>query len=171
MHIKRTRKKELEETIGKAFVDTILIASEPGRILYSDDERLRTLAKAEHNIDGVWTQVLLRNCVNNNLLEKERYCEIVIKLVCAHYYHTSINADILIEAAKQADWSPSEPYMTVVKVLRGGSADEDSALSVGTNFLFELWKQDIWKQQPEHRDALIQSLFKTITTARNQREF
>lgn len=166
LHIKRTRKKELEETIGKAFVDTILIASEPGRILYSDDERLRAFAKAEHNVDGVWTQVLLMNCVNNNLLEKKRYHEMVIKLVTSHYCYTTINAEILIEAAKQADWSPSERYTTVVEVLRGGSADEKSALRVGTNFLYELSNQPIW-YQPVHRDAFMQSVFQALTTGRN----
>lgn len=30
-------------------------------------------------------------CLNNNILEKAKYNELVIKLACSHYYHTSID--------------------------------------------------------------------------------
>ena len=53
-----------------------------------------------------------------------------------------------------------------LEILRGGSADEDSALNVGTNFFFELSEQPIW-HQPISRNAFIQSVFQTLTTGRN----
>ena len=40
-----------------------------------------------------------------------------IKLVCSNYYHTEFDAEVLIEAAKQSDWNPSEPYNSVVQAL------------------------------------------------------
>lgn len=163
LHVKRARKTELEETIGKAFVDTILIASEPGNLLYSDDERLRALAKTEYNVDGVWTQALLMNCQNKNFLDKDRYHDMVIKLVKSHYYRTSINAHTLIEAAKQANWSPEEPYTNVLQTLDG---TEESILIVATHFFYELSNQPIW-YQPIYRDAFIQSIVQALTTGRN----
>jgi len=54
--------------IGPLFVDTLLIASEPGNLLYSDDERLRSFAKTEFKVDGVWTQTVLMHCLNINLI-------------------------------------------------------------------------------------------------------
>ncbi|MGB7290549.1 MAG: tetratricopeptide repeat protein [Thermodesulfobacteriota bacterium] len=166
LSIKRTWKQELDKTLGQSFIDTILIAGEAGNILYSDDERLRSFAKGELNIEGLWTQIILMDCLNKNIVEKAKYNEIVIKLACSHYYHTSIDADVLIEAARQAKWAPSEPYTTVLQILSGKKSDELSALIVATDFLFELWRQPILAQQ---RDYLILSLLDVIVTGRNGR--
>ncbi len=166
LNIRRDRKQYLDKMFGSSFVDTVLIASETGNILYSDDEQLRSFAKTEFNVDGVWTQIVLMYCLNINLLEKAKYTEGIVKLVCSHYYHTSIDADVLIEAARQSKWEPSQPYLTVLQVLNGESSDEVSALIVGTNFLYELWRQPILAHK---RDYLILKLLDALTAERNRK--
>ena len=107
------------------FLDTVLLASQPGYLLYSDDGRLRHYAKTSLNsdagtnfqIDGVWTQVLLEHCVKKNLLDRVDYDEMTIKLVCSRYYHTMFDADLLLEIAKRANWKLSEPYNSFVLAL------------------------------------------------------
>ncbi|MCC5669986.1 hypothetical protein LC653_40850 [Nostoc sp. CHAB 5784] len=80
LDIPRDERLELEELIGTSFSDTILIASDPGNLLYSDDWTLRQVAKAKFDIDGVWTQLVLMHCRNINILEKDNYNEMIIKL-------------------------------------------------------------------------------------------
>ena len=166
LKIVRSEKQKLDELIGEAFIDTVLIASEPGRLLFSDDERLRGFAKHEYGVDGVWTQVLLMHCLDSNLLERKIYNELIVRLAASYYHHTSIDADILIEAARQSKWAPSGPYTTVLQVLSGTASDEPSALNVAANFLYELWKQPILSQQ---RDYLILALLDAVTSGRNRR--
>jgi len=163
LNMKKDYKQQLDELTGSIFVDTVLVAGEPGNLLYSDDERLRSFAKAEFKVDGVWTQVLLMHCLDLGKLERSRYNQMIVKLTCSNYYHTSIDALVLVEAAAQSKWSPVPPYTKVVNVLRGKHSDEISALAVGTRFLYELWKQPILAQQ---RDYLILSLLDAITTER-----
>ena len=65
------RRRELNDRLQQHFLDTALLASQPGCLLFSDDGRLRHYAKTSLNsdagtnfqIDGVWTQVLLEHCV------------------------------------------------------------------------------------------------------------
>jgi len=165
LNLKRDYKQHLEELLGSSFIDTVLIASEPDKLLYSDDERLRSYARSEFKVQGIWTQVLLMHCVDINALEKAKYNEMIIKLAMSNYYHTSIDADVLMEAARQAKWAPAAPYTTMLQLLSGKRSDESSALIVSTNFLFELWKQPILSEQ---RDYLILSLLNTITIERNR---
>ena len=168
LRMSRPRKEELEKLFGAPFVDTILVASEPGNLLYSDDMYLRQLAKTEFQVNGVWSQVVLMHCLRTQRLEKREYDRMTIKLACSHYYYTSIDAGALTEAARQAAWSPSEPYRTVLKILSGQStSDENSAAGVATEFLHELWEQrDVTRQQ---RGFLVSSLLDTITVGRNRR--
>lgn len=145
------RKRELDDLFQPSFIDTLLIASQPGYLLFSDDEQLRLYAKTGFNsdtgidfdIDGVWTQVVLEHCVNKNLLDRTEYNKMTIKLVCSNYYHTEFDAEVLMEAARQSDWKPTEPYNSLVKVLGSQGVSLSSALNVATNFLFQLWTQSI----------------------------
>jgi hypothetical protein len=176
LKIRRDKREEFEDFLGKSFVDTILVAGEHGNVLYSDDLRLRYFAKnderlrqlfegTEFNIDGVWTQAVLMYCLNNGFLDRDSYNKMIVKLVCSHYYFTDIDADVLIEAARQSDWIPSEPFKTVLGILGGKMHSENSAIDISVNFFFELWRQQI---PSALRDYLVISLLDVITTGRNQ---
>ena len=156
-------------------MDTLLIASEPGYLLLSDDERLRSYAKIHLNhdagtnfhIDGVWTQIVLEHCVNNNFLDRAEYDKMTIKLVCSHYYHTVFNADLLMEAAKQSDWQPVEPYNSLVQALGGQRVNLSSALNVAVDFLCQLWIEPIL---PRQREYLALGLLDGLMSGRSTRE-
>ena len=174
LEMNQLRKQEFYDLFQPLFVDTILIASQPGYLLFSDDERLRSYAKTnfgidagtDFHVDGVWTQVVLQHCVNRNLLDKAEYDKMTIKLVCSHYYHTTFDTDVLIEAARQSDWKPDEPYNTLVQTLGDQSGNLLSALNVAVDFLFELWIQPILVDQ---RKSLTFRLLDELTSGQETR--
>ena len=163
------RKRKLDDLFQPFFIDTLLIASQPGHILLSDDERLRSYAKTNLNrhtgqnfeIEGVWTQVVLEHCMERNVLDRSEYDKMTIQLICSHYYFTEFDAKTLIEAAKQTDWCPSEPYISLVNVLGGQTVNLSSAVEVSADFLLELWEHPIHPIRCEH---LTMCLLKRLTT-------
>jgi len=56
LRIGRTERQRFADLIGKESFDTILVASDAGRLLFSDDQRLRAVAKQEFGVNGVWSQ-------------------------------------------------------------------------------------------------------------------
>ena len=150
-------KRKLDDVFQRFFIDTMLIANQPGYLLFSDDERLRFYAKTNFSSDagmafyihGVWTQVILQHCVNNDFLDKTEYSQLAIKLVCSNYHHTEFDADVLMEAARQSDWRPVEPYNSLVRVLGDQRANLPSVLDVAADFLFTLWTHPILFAQPK----------------------
>ena len=170
--INQLRRRELNDMHQPHFLDTVLLASQPGYLLYSDDGRLRHYAKTSLNsdagtnfqIDGVWTQVLLEHCVKKNLLDRVDYDEMTIKLVCSRYYHTMFDADLLLEIAKRANWKLSEPYNSFVLALSEERMNLNSALDVAVDFLFKLWEESISFRQKEF---LTLGLLTGLTFGRN----
>ena len=168
------RKRELDSVFQSDFIDTMLISSQPGCLLLSDDERLRFYAKTSFNsdagidvcIDGVWTQVVLEHCISRNFLDRTEYNKMVIKLICLNYNHTDFDAEVLIEAARQSDWNPSEPYNSLVQALGSQEVNLPSALDVAADFLFELWTQPLLLNQPK---SLTLCLFEGLTSGRRTR--
>lgn len=151
------RRRELNDMLQQHFLDTVLLATQQDHLLFSDDGRLRHYAKTSLNseagtnfqIEGVWTQVLLEHCVNENLLDKTDYDEMTIKLVCSRYYHTMFDADLLMEVAKRSNWKLSEPYNSFVLALGEERMNLQSALDVCVDFLFPLWDESISFRQKE----------------------
>lgn len=148
-------KRELNDMLQPLFIDTLLIANQPDYLLFSDDAHLR--------FDGVWTQVVLEHCVNKGLLDKTEYHKMTVKLVCSHYYHTAFNSDVLIEAAKQSDWMPAEPYNSLVQALGDQGASLRSVLNVAADFLYELWNRPVLHNRSEY---LTQALLNGLTSGR-----
>ena len=166
------RRRELNDRLQQHFLDTVLLASQPGHLLFSDDGRLRHYAKTSLNsdagtnfkIDGVWTQVLLEHCVKQDCLDKTDYDEMTIKLVCSRYYHTVFDSDLLLEIAKRADWKLSEPYNSFVLALGEERMNLQSALDVVVDFLFTLWEESISFREKEF---LTLGLLTGLTYGRN----
>jgi tetratricopeptide (TPR) repeat protein len=163
--IKKNRRDDLNKLLGRSFVDTMLISTDPGNLLYTDDFQLRMLAKNDFHIDGIWTQPLLMHCLGIGALSRDAYNKYIVKLISSNLTYISVDYHVLIEAARQANWVPSQPFDKVVMVL-SGDTDEPSALIVAVNFFLELWKQPI---SPFNRDILITKLLNEITIGRNKR--
>ncbi|RKU09109.1 hypothetical protein C6502_13840 [Candidatus Poribacteria bacterium] len=174
LEMNKLRKQELDNALQPFFIDTLLIASQPGHLLLSDDEPLRSYAKTNFNIDagtnfhidGVWTQIVLEHCVNKNFLDKFEYDEMTIKLVSAHYYQTDFDADLLIQTAKESDWNPSERYNILIQTLGHQRTNALSALDIAVDFLFELWMQSILIHR---RESLTFNLLEALTSGREAR--
>lgn len=142
LYINREERKKDEKLLGQTFADTILIATENENILYCDDKMLNLVAKQKYNVDGIWTQVLLLHCLNNSLINNEQYSKLTIELISLHYYHTAINSNVLLEAAKKSNWTLESSLTNVLKLLNGKYCNEESALNVVTHFLSIIWTDE-----------------------------
>ena len=175
LQMNQLRKRELDEMLQPLFLDTLLIASQPGYLLLSDDERLRTYAKINLNsdagtnlqIDGVWTQVVLEHCLNQNALDKVKYNKMVIQLICSHYYHTEFDTDTLMEALKQANWNLAEPYNSLVQAFGEQRMSLQKALNMTVDFLFKIWEEQIPYNQLKF---VTLGLLAGLTSGRNTRQ-
>lgn len=164
---KLAQRKEFEKLIGPCFLETILIAQEHGCPLYTDDFGTKALAKNDDfRVLGVWTQVVAMQALSRKQITEGEYKKAVICLVLLNYRHTTINAAIILEAAKEAKWSNARPFTEVLETLRGSQMEIHSAVSVLAEFIFMLWQQPIIDFQ---RDTLVVAILDVLTDHRDDR--
>ena len=163
--ISRDDRENRIKLLGLSFVDTVLIAGEPGRIFYSDDQWLRYYAQAESGVGGVWTQVVLNYCLQQKYLDDAKYRDVTLQLIYWGYDYTCVDTEILLEGARRAGWNVQLHYTAVLKVLENRQTSPDYAVFVATEFLYKLYNEDI---VPHHRDYLILVLLKALTANRSQ---
>ncbi|WP_353933027.1 hypothetical protein WJM97_10785 [Okeanomitos corallinicola TIOX110] len=164
LDINRDERKKLNEVIGLAFVDTVLIAEEAGKILYSDDQWLRWYAQSK-GVQGVWTQVVLNYCLLQQNSNEVLYRKTTIKLASWGYHYTIVDAETLMEGARLANWKVEPTYTSVVKVLADKQTSAEYMTAVAAEFLYKLYSETII---PEIRDSLIIHLLNAVTTGRSQ---
>jgi tetratricopeptide (TPR) repeat protein len=157
-------RNELNKYLGQAFTDTVLIAEEPGRLLYSDDQWLRWYANSR-GIKGVWTQVVLNYCLLQKNTNEVLYQKATVCLILLGYDYTIIDAKTLLEGARLGNWQLQPSYTSVVKVLTNKYTFPEYAIKVAAEFIYQLYIEVII---PQIRDALIFHLLNAITDGRSQ---
>jgi hypothetical protein len=170
LEIDRDKRKELNQVFDSVMLDTMLIASEPGRILYSDDQWLRWYARVEFGVQGVWTQVVLNYCLLEKSVNETLYRKATLGLAQRGYSYTMIDAKTLLEAVKLSDWQVRPIYTAALTAITNPDTTFESALSVTVDFLYQLYLE-INIEIIDPRDAIVHELLKTMPKSYGVRVF
>ena len=84
----------------------------------------------------------------------------------ANYHHTVIDGDTVIEAARQSKWQLDYPLDQVLRTLSGKYCDEDPAIGVAVNFVYQLWQEPF---PPYNMNTLVVAVLDAITEERDRR--
>ncbi len=142
-------REEFRIAIGKCFFDCMVLAKEPNHILCSDDQRLREIAFHTYKTPGVWIQILLFDMHRNEQLTNNEFSNYVLRLVELGYDYVSLNWLPIIESCRRADWKCEGIFEKVASIIFSDKTTIKSSMGVLTQFLFELWRQDISVDQKE----------------------
>jgi tetratricopeptide (TPR) repeat protein len=165
--LEKERRGQIEKVIGRAFLETLLIAQEHHCPLYSDDLGTRGVGSKEYGIDGFWTQALAIYAVGTGQIREEEYNDLAIKLAVWNFRYTTINSSVLVQSARQSEWVNREPFTSIVNTLSGTHVELRSGVNVASGFIFLLWRQLITDFQ---RDVLIMAVLDALTQQRKTDE-
>ena len=115
----------------------------------------------------MWTQALLMNQLKQGSLSKQMYEEASVKLASSYYHYIVIDPNTLLEAAKQANWLPNDPFTRVLKTLACPETTVESMVIVLINFLYEFYKRPVMP----NRGGIIQQILTEATRHHNTTQF
>jgi tetratricopeptide (TPR) repeat protein len=153
--------------IGESAWDTIRIATAPELLLVSDDLLLRLLGKNTMAVNGVCTAMLLMAEMQTGRLDRDRYCEAMVKLIASGYRHLSVDGSILEAAARADQWRRGAVLGKVLDRLRGPETHAESAMVVGVEFIRRIWLNVVLSQQ---RVTLLIAVLDVLIAGRNRAE-
>lgn len=136
---KRKEHEELESALTKSSVATLDIAQENNLLVYTDDARLRLLAKQQWNVEGFWTQTVLNVMLKKEIISEDKYHELTIKLALSNYFFTSVNAQDIFWALKASDFKITDDISGLFCLLNGPDCSDESAMIVITDLLQIVW--------------------------------
>jgi uncharacterized protein HemY len=156
---------ELSKVLGDAALDSILVAKEKEALLFADDLAIYEIAKRDWNVNSVWSQILLLNLRNRNLITEDDYHENIYKLVIANYEFLTYQLEDIVWAIKENDWKVTAKLERFMRLLKGPYCNEDWAIEAGAE-LIKLSTLNI--SQDYSRITFIDFLIKTLLEGRNR---
>jgi hypothetical protein len=98
-------RKELETACGPAGADSVVLASQPNRILWTDDRIVAFVSDYRLKTPRIWSQLVFRWMLNQGSLGAQEFAAISGKLIGCGYTFTQSAVDIMFECGRLANWN------------------------------------------------------------------
>jgi tetratricopeptide (TPR) repeat protein len=102
------RRERLINFFGRHGAESIVIASMPGHVLWTDDSILADLAKSEFGVRRVWTEAALQARAQAGNLDPAELATAGTKLAGWGYTFTTPSVETLMRAGSVAVWNPDQ---------------------------------------------------------------
>ncbi|HEX8546513.1 MAG TPA: hypothetical protein VF691_06085 [Cytophagaceae bacterium] len=159
-----SKKVQFDNTIGSAFIDSILIAKEHNFIFLAEEESLRVLALNDFKVKGLPIYVILTYLLEKKTISLESFNEEVARLIKMGIKYLPVSGDILIKCADIAGYLAIYPFDLAIKSLGFSISSEDSSIYVASDFIYKLLNSPI---NPQVRLNLIVPLFQVLVEGRD----
>ncbi|PLX86308.1 MAG: hypothetical protein C0617_01645 [Desulfuromonas sp.] len=155
------RLREFDSLMDVAFVDTLLAASGSGRMILSDDLRLRAYGKGALGVEGAWTQILLNYGAEEGQIAEQDLREATTGLIRGNFSFLSINARYLEHLGEAFGWSIAPDLEKALARLGDRNVDPVTSHRVAVDFLLILWQRQLFHGKKEKITyAVLNQLFR-----------
>lgn len=138
------KRDSLEKLFGPYGAESIVLASEPGCVLWTDDLVQAQVATQEFGVRRVWTQLVLATLTDAGLLTLQEYSEASAMLVGMEFMSTMFDGSAMLAALRLAGWSASAaPAAQMLKVFSNPSTDLASILRTFVGFIVRLYREPL----------------------------
>src|SRR6266571_866926 len=146
------KREPLEKFFGSYGAESMILASNPDSVLWTDDLIQAQTSAQEFGSRRVWTQIVLGALADLGLLTPEEYGEATARLLGMEFVATQFDSSSLISAFSLASWSASKrPAAQVLKTFSNPAADLKPLFKIFVEFTIRLYREAI---TPETRCSI-----------------
>jgi hypothetical protein len=158
------KREPLEEICGSYGAETMLLASRPDSVLWTDDLIQAELAKTEFGVKRAWTEVIAEQTMLAGEISDAERRRIVASLIGMNYTATYFDSGIMLKAVEMSDATPWRfPFKQIVGVFQKPTGNLQVLLGIFVDFLTKLYRED---HLPESRcrvaTALLDALWRSV---------
>ena len=138
------KRNTLIKLFGQHGAESIVLASLPGRALWTDDHIQSGFSRQEYGVQRVWTQLIVGAMADSGAVESEVYYDVSARLAGFGYFFTSMDPHILRYAGDLASWKVDEwPFAQALASLEHDSIDIETAVQFTAAFFPLLYKEEL----------------------------
>ena len=141
------KRETLVKLLGQYGAEAVLLAAEPGGVLWTDDLAQAGLARSEHGVSRVWTQFVIGARAESGMVDPETFLDASAKLLGYGYHFPSPDPQIVRQAGVIAEWKvDSWPLSQALSVFAEESVDLEQILQLAAGFLVLLYQEPLLRE-------------------------
>jgi tetratricopeptide (TPR) repeat protein len=142
------RRERLIKFFGRHGAESIVIASMPGHVLWTDDMILADLAKTEFGVRRVWTEAALQARAQAGNLDPAELATASTKLAGWGYSFTTPSIETLMRAGSVAVWNPDQfPLKQALDQFASDSMNMSDAVRLGAELIVKMYNDQYLRGQ------------------------
>ena len=162
------RSQGIVDLFGQHGAESILLASEPGSVLWTDDLTVAGYAKEFGSVKRIWTQLMLQHLKLQGRFEEDGYIEATAKLAGWGYFFTSITANSVLAAGRMANWNPGKwPLKQTVDYFHVESIAQIEIVNLTNELIVRIYREAL---PPETSNSLTVRLLENLSRRKDGRE-
>ena len=141
------KREKIVALFGQYGAEAISLAASPGVTLWTDDHAQAMVARREHGVSRVWTQVIVQMCADLGILDAVVFLDVSAKLGGYGYYFTSQSPEVMRQAGIIAEWKMDAwPFSQALETFAEESVELERMLQLSAGFLRLLFQESILSQ-------------------------
>ncbi len=146
--IDHDRRERLISFFGRHGAESIVIASMPGHVLWTDDMILADLAKTEFGVRRVWTEAALQARAQAGNLDPAELATASTKLAGWGYSFTTPSIETLMRAGSVAVWNPDQfPLKQALDQFADDSMNTSDAVRLAAELIVKMYNDPYLRGQ------------------------
>jgi len=146
--IEPERRERLVKFFGRHGAESIVIASMPGHVLWTDDMILADFAKTEFGVRRVWTEAALQARAQAGNLDPAELATASTKLAGWGYSFTTPSIETLMRAGSVAVWNPDQfPLKQALDQFASDSMNMSDAVRLGAELIVKMYNDQYLRGQ------------------------
>ncbi len=149
LEISQDKIETLTLWLGQPSLAAVVTAQTQKLPLYSDDQRLRAVAKGEFGVDGFCTQSLVSDLCDRRFLTQDQRNKLVVNLTTLNYHFVFMDASDVVWALEETGAAATPEVRNLFERLQGDQCDEDPAINLVAEVLKKVWlEKPILRSKP-----------------------
>ena len=159
--VEPTKRGAIEKFFGAYGAESIVLASDPDYVLWTDDLIEAQTAAQEFGSRRVWTQLVLEVLAEAGLITVDEYSEASARLVGMEFAATMFGGASVLAALRLTRWSLSEsPAAEILKTFSAPTANLQRLLRIFIDFIIRLYREPV---SPEVRCSITQTFLDALS--------
>ncbi|HUT59444.1 MAG TPA: hypothetical protein VNA25_16465, partial [Phycisphaerae bacterium] len=141
--VDKKTKEATEQLLGKAGLDSALLATRPGHVLWTDDLDTATIVCPGLGVRRTWTQAVFFWLAEHRFIPREQEQKATVLLLQCGYTFTSLRAEHIMATGDEVGWDLDAPQLQpFLSYFAAPSLDFPSRLALASGVLKNLWQRD-----------------------------
>lgn len=140
--LNKQRRDRLTKLFGQAGLESMMLAAQGERVLWTDDLATALIACKEMGCHRIWSQFIFGHLADKGCISRKIAISVTLKLLQMEYYYTKPSAGVIMAAVEEVDGDVDKPPLNqALNWFSNENVKVEGLLYIGAGVVKQVWQR------------------------------